>query len=77
MEGWGSAASRILSRSRPRILVVWRDLTDLDPKAERAFLEAEVAKLGEFEEKWINGDRAVPGFTSLDGLFKRLMEHEA
>jgi hypothetical protein len=77
MEGWGSAASRILSRSRPRILVVWRDMTDLDPKAERAFLEAEVAKLGEFEEKWINGDCAVPGFASLDGLFKRLMEGDS
>jgi adenine-specific DNA-methyltransferase len=60
-----------------RILVVWRDMTDLDPRAERAFLEAEVASLGDFEEKWINGDCAVPGFASLDGLFKRLMEHEA
>ena len=63
--------------ARKRILVVWRDMTDLDPKAERIFLETEVAKLGDFEEKWINGDCAVPGVASLDGLFKRLMEHEA
>jgi adenine-specific DNA-methyltransferase len=63
--------------NRKRILVVWRDMTDLDPKAERTFLEAEVAKLGDFEEKWINGDCAVPGFASLDGLFKRLMEAES
>ena len=62
--------------NRKRILVVWRDMTGLDPRAERAFLEAEIAKLGEFEEKWINGDCAVPGFASLDGLFKRLMENE-
>lgn len=63
--------------ARKRILVVWRDMTDLDPKAERAFLEFEIGKLGEFEEKWINGDCAVPGFVSLDGLFKRFMEAES
>lgn len=63
--------------NRKRILVVWRDITGLDPKAERAFLEVEIAKLGEFEEKWINGDCAVPGLASLDGLFKRLMEAES
>jgi adenine-specific DNA-methyltransferase len=63
--------------NRKRILVVWRDMAGLDPKAERAFLEAEVATLGDFEEKWINGDCAVPGFSSLDGLFKRLMESDA
>lgn len=63
--------------NRSRVLVVWRDMADLDAKAERAFLEAEVARLVDFEEKWINGDCAVPGFASLGGLFKRLMEHEA
>lgn len=36
--------------------------------------ENEGIVMGEFEEKWINGDCAVPGFASLDGLFKRLME---
>jgi adenine-specific DNA-methyltransferase len=59
---------------RKRILVVWRDMTNLDPQAERKFLEAKVKELGEFEEMLVNGDSAVPGFTPLDGLFKRLME---
>lgn len=59
---------------RRRILVVWRDMADLDPRAERKFLETKVKELGDFEEMLINGDSAVPGFCSLDGLFKRLME---
>lgn len=59
---------------KKRILVVWRDMTGLDPAIERAFLEAKVKELGSFEEQRINGDCAVPGFESLDGLFKRLME---
>jgi adenine-specific DNA-methyltransferase len=57
-----------------RILVVWRDMTDLVPARERPFLEARVAALGAFEEQWINGDTAAQGFASLDGLFQRLME---
>lgn len=80
-EGKGARTYRVVVATdrdaRKRILVVWRDMTDLDPKAERTFLEAGVARLGDFEERWINGDCAVPGFVSLDGLFKRLMEHEA
>ncbi len=59
---------------RKRVLVVWRDMAGLDPKAERQFLEARVQEAGPFEEMWINGDCAVPGFASLDGLFKRLIE---
>jgi adenine-specific DNA-methyltransferase len=59
---------------KKRILVVWRDMTDLDPKVERPFLEAKAGELGTFEEQWINGDTAAKGFASLDGLFKRLME---
>jgi adenine-specific DNA-methyltransferase len=59
---------------KKRILVVWRDMTDLDPKVERPFLEAKTKELGPFEEQWINGDTAANGFASLDGLFKRLME---
>jgi hypothetical protein len=52
-------------------------MADLDPEAWRTVLEAEVAKLGNFEEKWINGDCAVPGFAWLDGLFGRFMEAES
>jgi len=59
---------------KKRILVVWRDMTGLDPKIERPFLEAKTRELGTFEEQWINGDTAAKGFASLDGLFKRLME---
>lgn len=58
---------------KKRILVVWRDMTDLDPVKDREFLEAKAAEIGLFEEQWINGDTAAKGFASLDGLFKRLM----
>jgi adenine-specific DNA-methyltransferase len=57
-----------------RVLVVWRDMRNLDPKVERPFLEGKAAELGPFEEQWINGDTTAKGFTSLDGLFKRLMD---
>ena len=59
---------------KKRILVVWRYMTGLDAAVERPFLEAQAKELGPFEEQWINGDSAAKGFTSLDGLFKRLME---
>lgn len=59
---------------KKRVLVVWRDMTGLDPAVERPFLEARAKELGPFEEQWINGDSAAKGFASLDGLFKRLME---
>ena len=59
---------------RKRILVVWRDMADLDPKIERKFLEGMLKEEDEFDEKLINGDTATPGFQSLDSLFKRLME---
>ncbi len=62
---------------KKRILVVWRDMTGLDPAMERLFLEAKAAELGPFDEQWINGDAAAKGFASLDGLFKRLMEESA
>ena len=59
---------------RKRILVVWRDMADLEPKIERKFLEGMLKEEDEFDEKLINGDTATPGFQSLDSLFKRLME---
>ena len=58
---------------RKRILVVWRDMADLDPKIEREFLEGMLKEEDAFDEKLINGDTATPGFQSLDSLFKRLM----
>lgn len=61
-------------RSGKRYLVVWRDMTSLDPKVERDFLEGQVKQEKEpFDRMLINGDSATPGFESLDGLFKRLM----
>jgi len=62
---------------KKRILVVWRDMAGLDPAIERPFLEAKAREFGPFEEQWINGDSAAKGFSSLDGLFKRLMEEGA
>ncbi len=64
-------------RASKRLLVVWRDTADLDPKAERVFLEKQVAALTKdapFDRMLINGDSATPGFESLDALFKQLME---
>jgi len=58
---------------KKRVLVVWRDMTKLDPVKDRKFLEAKAAETGPFEEQWVNGDTAAKGLASLDGLFKRLM----
>lgn len=66
-------------RANKRLLVVWRDTADLDPKAERTFLEKQVAALTKdapFDRMLINGDSATPGFETLDALFKQLMEAE-
>lgn len=62
-------------RGNARVLVVWRDITDLDPALERHFLES-LAGAEVFDEKLINGDSAAPGFRSLDLLFKRLIDTE-
>lgn len=77
--GHGGRVYRVVKATdreqRLRILVVWRDMTDLNPKVERAFLEGKVAESGQaFDRLLINGDTAAKGFESLDGLFKRLME---
>jgi hypothetical protein len=63
-------------KENQRVLVLWRDMARLDPKLEREFLEAQLSRAGEFEEKWINGDSATPGIASLDAIFKRLIEEE-
>ena len=62
---------------KKRVLVVWRDMTKLDPVKDRVFLEKQAAETGPFEEQWINGDTAAKGFASLDALFKRLMTGNA
>jgi hypothetical protein len=64
------------NRDGRRVLILWRDMKDLDPSVERRFLEAKLKAEGSFEEVLINGDAATPGFRSLDGLFKGLMEEE-
>lgn len=58
---------------KKRVLVVWRDMTGLDPVTDREFLESKSKEFGPFEEQWVNGDSAAKGFASLDGLFRRLM----
>ena len=57
-----------------RVLVVWRDMADLKPADERAFIAKQLKTAGDFDERWINGDSAVPGINSLDSLFKRLVD---
>lgn len=63
--------------NKRRVLVLWRDMKDYDPKAERAFLEGKIVEMAAQGETWdeilINGDSPTPGVTSLDPLFKRLM----
>jgi adenine-specific DNA-methyltransferase len=58
---------------RRRVLVVWRDMTDIDPVKDREFLETRVKEVGPVEERWVNGDSAAKDFASLDAPFKRLM----
>jgi len=63
-------------RRGKRVLVAWRDMAELDPKAERAFLEGRLKREQPFDRLLINGDSATPGFESLDGLFKQWMTDE-
>lgn len=60
-----------------RLLILWRDMVEppLDPQVERTFLEERIEP-GAYDEVLINGDSAVPGITSLDPIFKRLIEEE-
>jgi len=51
-------------------LVLWRDMADLDIKAERKFLEP---KIKGFDEVRINGDSAVPGIHAIDLDLARAM----
>jgi len=61
-------------RTDQQILILWRDMKDLDPVVERHFLEPRIKSEGAFNEILINGDTATPGVQSLDGIFKRLVE---
>lgn len=61
-------------RNSRRVLVLWRDMENLDPVLERQFLEGKLKTEDPFDEMLINGDTATPGIKSLDGLFKRLLE---
>ncbi len=62
------------SRDDRRVLVLWRDMADLDPVVERKFLEAKLKEEGPFDDMLINVDTATPWVRSLDALFKQLME---
>jgi adenine-specific DNA-methyltransferase len=85
LETWENAKNKLDGKPRryrvvkgcdrrgKRVLVVWRDMASLDPKAERDFLEARLKQEEPFDRRLINGDSATPGFESLDGLFKQLM----
>jgi len=54
------------------VMVVWRDVPDLDPERERQFL-AEKFELSAYTKIYTNADNALPKGTSLDAVFKRLM----
>jgi adenine-specific DNA-methyltransferase len=51
------------------VLVLWRNLADLDPAAEREFLE-KTLELSKYHRLYVNGDSALPRAQSLDGEFK-------
>jgi adenine-specific DNA-methyltransferase len=69
-------AVKARNRDGRRMLILWRDMEGLDPVLERHFLEGRLMGEEPFEEMLINGDSATPGFRSLDGLFKWLMEEK-
>lgn len=52
------------------LLVLWRDMADLDIEAERKFL---APKIKGFDEVRINGDSAVPGIRAIDLELARAM----
>jgi adenine-specific DNA-methyltransferase len=54
------------------VLVVWRDVTNLDPERERQFL-AERFHLEEYANIYTNADSALPNGRSLDAEFHRRM----
>jgi adenine-specific DNA-methyltransferase len=51
------------------VLVLWRDLKDLDPAAEREFLE-KTLDMSKYTHLYVNGDSALPKAQSLDAEFK-------
>jgi hypothetical protein len=67
-------AVKARNQDKQRVLVLWREMRDLEPVVERGFLEGKLKAEGPFDEVLINGDTATPGIKSLDGLFKRLLE---
>ena len=57
-----------------RVLILWRDLRNLDPALERQFLEERLQAETGLDRVLINGDCGVPGIQSLDPIFKRLVQ---
>jgi hypothetical protein len=60
------------------VLVIWRDVKDLDPEAERGFLEEAIPAvldkaLDDYARVYHNADSALPKSVGLDAEFKRLM----
>lgn len=57
-----------------KVLVIWRNVPPENEAArDRAFLEAHIGDLGEWNEAWVNGPCAMPGLKPLDGMFKQLV----
>jgi adenine-specific DNA-methyltransferase len=59
-------------RDQRNVLVVWRDVADLDPVAEVEFLQGEV-DLDQYDVIYTNADSALPKGQSIDPELKRLM----
>ena len=60
------------------VLVIWRDVENLDPKAERSWLGNVIRQsfgrqLSDYARIWHNADSTLPRSESLDAEFKRLM----
>ncbi|WP_186815729.1 DNA methyltransferase [Deinococcus cellulosilyticus] len=60
--------------SEQSTLVVWRDIENLDPEAEREWLLTEIENLGwkweQFDQIYVNADSVLPRAESLDQKFK-------
>lgn len=60
-------------RNERRVLVLWRDVAELDTATERGWLEERIKETGPWDEVLCNGDSGTPGVRSLDPDFKRLV----
>lgn len=56
-------------RNRKSVLVIWRNLKNIDKKKDKEFIESEF-NLADFDEVFVNGDSLVKDAKSLDVIMK-------